>query len=170
MATGERASTGKRDQHLRIHGRGEAQEIIAGMLAQARHKVSIFSPTLDGYLFNTAPIAKALASFAAAHRKNLVRFLIEDVDQSLHHNARIVELCRRLSDFIKIRAVDEDHAGLQEMFLIIDDNAYLHQPDTQKQDYIAGFEGTRKAKHFANQHEHMWECSLAITAIHKLGL
>ncbi len=158
----------KRTKH--VHGRVEAQEVIAEMLAHARHKISVFAPTLDDYLFNTSRVAEALASFAAAGRNNMARFLIEDVDRSLHHNGRVIEMCRRLADFIKVREVDEDHTGLREMFLVIDDNSYLHQPDMVKPDYIAGFDTRGEAKRFTTRYERMWERSHSISAIHTLGL
>lgn len=170
MEPSEGVSTEEHGKHLRVHGRVEAQELMADMLEQARRKISIFAPLLDSYLFSTTRVGSALASFAAAHRNNLARFLIEDVDQALRHNGRIVELCRRLSDFIKIRQVGQDDAGLREMFVIIDDSTYLHQPDTEKPDYLAGLEARGEAKHFSAAYERMWERSRPISAIHTLGL
>jgi phosphatidylserine/phosphatidylglycerophosphate/cardiolipin synthase-like enzyme len=155
-------------QHL--HSRVEAHDVMADMMAQARRRIAIFAPTLDASLFNTSRVTQTLASFGAAHRRNLARLLVENSAQVVHDNGRVVELCRRFSDFIKMRQVDEDHAGLREMFVIIDDHAYLHQRDIDSPDFLAAVNTRRDVRPLILQYERMWDRSHAIPSILTAGL
>jgi phosphatidylserine/phosphatidylglycerophosphate/cardiolipin synthase-like enzyme len=155
-------------QHL--HSRVEAHDLMADMLTQARRRIAIFAPTLDASLFNTSRVTQALASFAAADRHNLVRLLVENSAQAVHDNGRIAELCRRFSDFIKMRQVDEDQAGLREMFVVIDDHAYLHQRDIDNPDFLAAVNARRDVRPLILQYERMWDHSHSIPSILATGL
>ena len=164
------SSASERTDRLHVQSREEARKLAGDLLERARRKILVFAPALYGDFFNTAHAAGTLASFAAAHRNNIARFLVEDVDYSLHHNSRVVELCRRFTDFIRMRRLNEDDTGLQEMFLVVDGTAYLHQAHVDKYDYRVAFSAPREARQLARRHERMWERSLAIPAIHPLGL
>lgn len=155
-------------KHLR--SRAEAHDLMTDMLAQARRRIAIFAPVLDASLFNTSHVTRILASFAAAHRHNLVRVLVENSAQAIHDNGRIVELCRRFSDFTKMRQVDEDHAGLREMFIIIDDHAYLHQRDIDNPDFLAAVNARRNVRPLILQYERMWDRSHSIPSVLTVGL
>jgi hypothetical protein len=155
-------------QHLR--SRVEAHDVMVHMLAQARRQIAIFAPVLDASLFNTSRVTQTLASFAVAHRHNLVRLLVENSAQVVHDNGRVVGLCRRLSDFIKMRQVDEDHAGLREMFVIIDDHAYLHQRDIDNPDFLAAVNARGDVRPLILQYERMWDHSHSIPSVLTAGL
>lgn len=148
----------------------EVRHFLVTLLQQARRKISVFAPTLDGDLFNTSQVIDVLASFTASHRGNLVRFLVEDADQSLHHNARVVGLSRRFSDFIKMHQVDEDNIGLQEQFVIVDDCGYLHQPHLDRPEFHASTDDRSETGQFVIRYERMWERSQSMPGLHTLGL
>lgn len=153
-----------------LNSRDEARDFLLALLQQARRKISVFAPTLDGDLFNTSQVIGVLESFTASHRSNLVRFLVEDADQSLHRNTRVVELCRRFSDFIKMHQVDEDSTGLQEQFVIVDDYAYLHQPHLDRPEFRASSNDRSETRRFAMRYERMWERSQSMPGVHTVGL
>ncbi len=148
----------------------EVRDFLVTLLQQARRKISVFAPTLDGDLFNTSQVIDVLASFTAFHRGNLVRFLVQDADQSLHQNARVVELCRRFGDFIKMHQVDEDNTGLQEQFVIVDNCGYLHQPHLDRPEFRASTDDRSKTQQFTIRYERMWERSQSMPGVHTLGL
>jgi predicted NACHT family NTPase len=153
-----------------LSSREEVRDFLVALLQQARRKISVFAPTLDGDLFNTSQVIDVLASFTAVHRGNLVRFLVEDADQSLHQNARVVGLCRRFSDFIQIHQVDEDNTGLREQFVIVDDCGYLHQPHLDRPEFRASSDDRSETRQFIIRYERMWERSQSMPGVHTLGL
>ncbi len=164
------SSTDHHAEHIHLQSREQARELVEKFLGHARRKIVFLAPTLYSDFFNTTQTASTLARFAAAHRNNVARFLVEDANSSLHDNARVVELCRRYTDFIKMRQLDEDDSGLQEMFLVVDETAYLHQPDVDRHEYRAAFAGRREARRLALRHERTWEHSLVIADILPIGL
>ena len=166
--------TSEYDRHLttatQLNSQEEVRDFLLTLLQQARRKISVFAPTLDGNLFNTTQIIGVLASFTASHRGNLVRFLVEDADQSLHRNARVVELCRRFGDFIKMHQVDEDNFGLQEQFVVVDDCGYLHQPHLERPEFCASNDDRSETRQLTIRYERMWERSQSMPGVHTLGL
>ncbi len=175
MPTGNRHDDSKQAQldtadRVHISGRAEAVRFVAQLFEQAQHSILVFAPSLEPVLFNHGNVAERLASFAVAHRRNLARILVEDATSSVQHNQRLAELSRRFSDFIKFRQVDEDHSSLREMYLIVDERAYLHQPELDKAEYFAALHDRRRARLLSREFERMWDRSQPITEVHTLGL
>lgn len=166
--------TGQREHQptaaRQLNSRDEVRDFVVTLLQQARRNISVFAPTLDGDLFNTSQVIDVLAGFTAAHRGNLIRFLVEDADQALHQNARIVGLCRRFSDFIKMHQVDEDNFGIREQFIVVDDCGYLHQPHLDRPEFRASSDDRSETRQFLIRYERMWERSHSMPGVHTLGL
>jgi len=153
-----------------IRGCDEVSDFLAGLAESATREIVIFAPQIDGGLFNTPRFARALASFAARHRNNLARIVVEDAQQVLRDNDRLVGLCRRLSDFIHMHQVAEEHLGIREMFLVIDHRGYLHQPDIAKPDCIADPHNTHDAVLLARRFNELWDRSEPILSLRSTGL
>ena len=153
-----------------IRGRDEVSDFLAGLAESATREIVIFAPQIDGALFNTPRFARALASFAARHRNNLARIVVEDAEQVLRDNDRLVGLCRRLSDFIHMHRVAEEHLGIREMFMVIDHRGYLHQQDVAKPDCIAEAHNTHEAVLLTRRFNELWDRSESIPGLHPAGL
>src|SRR3989344_6527834 len=128
-----------------IRERDEVGDFLAVLAESATREIVIFAPQIDGVLFNTPRFARALASFAARHRNNLARIVVEDAEQALRDNDRLVGLCRRLSDFIHMHQVSDEHIGIREMFIVVDHRSYLYQEDTSKHECISHLNDAHQA-------------------------
>lgn len=175
MPTGNRHDDDKRaelDTAGRVHisGRAEAVRFVAQLFEHAQRSILVFAPILEPVLFNHNNVLEPLASFAVAHRRNLARILVEDATLSVQHNHRLAELSRRFSDFVKFQRVDEGHSSLREMYLVVDERAYLHQPELDKAEYSAALDDRRGARLLSREFERMWDRSQPITEVHTLGL
>jgi hypothetical protein len=148
----------------------QVRERLAQLAEGARHDVQLFAPQLDARLFNGARLTAALAHFVSQHRHSRVRFLVEDGEQALRDNQRVVELCRRLSDFIDLRQVGEAHRGLREAFLVADRAAYAHQQDVTQPQFVVDPSGRRTALELAGRFEAMWEQSEPVAGLRTAGL
>lgn len=157
-------------QHLLIKGRDQIRDRIAELAEQARREVVIFAPQLDPHFFNTARLGRALASFAARHRHNLARLLVEDGGQALRDNDRVADLGRRLGDLIHIRQVSEEYVGHREMFVIVDRTACLHQLDTDKPECLAGARLGRDTVELVERFDEWWERSIELPGRSTAGL
>lgn len=153
-----------------LRDRAEVGDFLAGLAESATREIVVFAPRLDGAFFNSARFARALASFAARHRQNLARIVIEDTQQALRDNDRLVGLCRRLSDFIHMHQVAEEHLGLREMFIVVDHRGYLRQPDIAKPDCLAHPRDGHEAVLLTRRFNEFWDRSEPITALRAAGL
>jgi len=153
-----------------IRDRHEVSDFLVVLAENATREIVIFAPRLDGAFFNSSRFARALASFAARHRQNLARIVVEDTEQTLRDNDRLVGLCRRLSDFVHMQQVAEEHLGIREMFLVIDHRGYLHQQDIAKPDCIADFHNAHDAVLLARRFDELWDRSEPILSLRSTGL
>lgn len=165
--TAEAATTPVR---VRLKNRDAVRAQIALLAGQARHELRIFAPQLDPALYNTVELTGQLASFVARDRHNFVHILIEDSVQAVRDNDRVLLLCRRMSDFVRMHRVGEQHIGLKEMFLVVDRLGYLHQPDLARPDCLSASADARGAVQLTLRFQEMWERSEPIRTINTVGL
>ena len=165
--TNEEKST---PQRRIIRDRKEVTEILTALVESATREIVIFAPQLDGTLFNSMRFARALASFSARHRHNLARIVVEDAEQAIRDNDRLVGLCRRLSDFIHMHQVSEEHIGIREMFVVVDHRSYLHQEDIAKHECFVHPHDGHQAVMLARRFNELWDRSNPILSIRSAGL
>ena len=150
--------------------RDSIRDAVATLIGQARREIIVFAPQMDAYFFNNSQLARSLASFAARNRNNLARVLVEDATQVLRDNDRIVALCRRLSEFIQMRQVAEEHLGFREMFVIVDGVSYLHQPDVTEYECVVEPAGRKGAVELRQRFQPMWDRSEPAVGLNTAGL
>jgi hypothetical protein len=153
-----------------VRDRGGIAPRLVALIAQARHELAVFQPQLEPALFNASATTNALVAFVTAHRHNRVRLLVEDAEQAVRDNPRVVELCRRLSDFVEMRQVGEEHRGLRELFVTADRSGYLHQSDLTRPECVIELHDRGHGGELAQRFEAMWERSEPIAAIRTAGL
>lgn len=145
-------------------------ERIAALAEATVHEFDVFAPQLDPRWFNTGRLHRALAGFATRHRHNRARLLIEDAAQAVRDNNRMIDLARRLSDFIEIRQVGESDRGLREMFVLADRSAVLHQQDVTRVEALVETGGRRAGAELRSRFQGMWDRSEPIPEIRTAGL
>jgi len=150
--------------------RAAVQARVLELALRARHEFLVFSPQLDARLFNIRELTQALTDLATRDRHNRVHILVEDTDQALRDNDRVVRLCQRLSDFVQLRRTGEEHLGLRELFVVTDRLGYLHQPDITNPEWVSAFAQQRAAVPLAQRFYEMWDRSEPVSAIHTVGL
>lgn len=171
METAKNSSNPETNPQRRIiRDRAEVSDFLAKLAENATREIVIFAPRLDGTFFNSSRFARALASFAARHRQNLARIVVEDTEQTLRDNDRLVGLCRRLSDFIHMQQVAEEHLGIREMFMVVDHRSYLYQQDMAKPDCVAHPRDGHEAVLLTRRFNELWDRSEPIVTLRATGL
>ncbi len=157
-------------QQRRIATREELCEAVITLLEQAQRNIVVFGPSLDRNCFNTARATDALGQFISRHVDNRIRILIENEQQVLRDNARLVAMARRFGDSIHIRHVGEDHVGLRELFVITDNRDYLYQENVDRLESIVDYQGPGDAIPLVRRFYGMWDMSGPATSINVIGL
>ncbi|KPL26931.1 MAG: hypothetical protein AMJ72_11680, partial [Acidithiobacillales bacterium SM1_46] len=90
--------------------------------------------------------------------------------QAVRDNNRLIDLARRLSDFVEIRQVGESDRGLRELFVLADRNAVLYQQDVTRVEAIVDTGGRRAGAELRMRFQGLWDRSEPIPEIRTTGL
>jgi hypothetical protein len=170
MGNDENESDIEAGSRFRASGREQIIENVAQALEKARHSVAIFSPILDSNYFNTSRAAEALAKLCSNGRPNRIRILVQRGDETIRNNGRITSLAQRLSDFIQIKQLEPSAGTFSDMFIVVDRDIYLRQPDYEKPECVVDFKATHELGALSRQFDKLWERSEAIPGLHVVGL
>ncbi len=157
-------------ERILLRHREAVRDHVATIVETARREIIIFSPQLDPYYFSNPRVTRALAGFAAGHRQNRARILIEDGIQAVRDNDRLVELSRCMSEFVEIRQVGEQHRGIREMFVVVDRASSLHQEDTTRTEVGLRMQDRSAAGLLQLRFQELWDHSEPVTEIRTAGL
>ena len=170
MGNEENVSSSDPGSRFRASGREEIIDNVAQALEKARHNIAIFSPALDSNYFNTSRVSDALAKLCSGGRPNRVRILVQRGDETIRHNGRITSLAQRLSDFIEIKQLDPSAGSFSDMFIVVDRDIYIRQPDHEKAECVVDFNATHELGALSRQFDKLWERSESIPGLRVLGL
>jgi GNAT superfamily N-acetyltransferase len=133
---------------------------IATLARQAHRRIDLLSWDLNPALYEQAAFLEAVRYLALELSGRLpVRILLVDASPAIKRGHQLIELARRLSTDIQIRAVPADWVKQCDQFLLCDDQGYaltpLRNPRRTQVDFRAGAETRRLRRLF----EHLWEQS-----------
>lgn len=148
----------------------EINEAAATVLARATRKVLVFGPRLELPVFNSNNAYDHLARLIAGDRHNHIRILIRDERFFLVHNRRLVQLCQRFTSYAKARKIPLELDTAGDLFIVVDDCAYLHQSHFDMPIAVANLEARGRATLFARRFEELWEHCEPVAEISTLGL
>lgn len=141
----------------RLHDAGAMREIIRGSPNEAQHTLRLFIPVLSEPMFNSNDWAESVARFCARHERNHFFLLVEDIGASRRHNSILLDYLRKVSDHVGWRQVAEEHRGLRELILIIDDKLVLYQPSLDSLETVVIRDYRPRIKDITNRFERMWQ-------------
>lgn len=148
----------------------EINETVTTLLAQTNRKLLLFGPRLDLAVFNSNNTYDHLAQLIASNRHNQIRILIGDERFFLVHNRHLLQLCQRFSSYVKARRILPEVDVATELFIVVDDRAYLHQSHFDTPIAVANLDARGRAALFTRRFEELWEHSEPIAEISTLGL
>jgi predicted GNAT family N-acyltransferase/CheY-like chemotaxis protein len=109
--------------------RDQARDAIAGLLADARYELAIYTRDLDPLLFDTTAALEAIKRIALSGRHARIRVIVQDARKAVADGHRLIALAQRLPSVIAIRTpVDEQDLQYAAAFLLNDRRGYLFRP------------------------------------------
>ncbi len=132
------------------------RELIRTSPEQALHSLRLFVPIVSDPLYNSKDWSEAVARFCARNARNSFQLLTEDMS-SCRHNTVLFNHFKKVSDHVGIRQVAEEHRGLRELILIVDDEMVLHQPSLDSLDTIVIRNYRPRIKEFSDRFKRMWQ-------------
>ena len=153
-----------------LRGAEAVQAAVLALIERAERTLAVYAPVLQPALLNGTAQTRALAQFAARHRSNTVRLLVDDAAQALRDNDRLVNVSRRLSDAIKWHEVEMEARGGGELFIIADGRTCLYVPDRLRNDADWAETKDPLPVDLQQRFDTLWERSLPATALRPAGL
>lgn len=155
--TGELPALGGDDAILRCDSAEEVDRVVLALLTQARRSIAVSAPVLDLPAFNAERTARALARFAADNRRNHARVLIDNEQDLMRRNPRLVELCRSLPSFIELRVLPQEYGPLEELVVVADGTGFLRRREPGGTDASASMNAPARCRQLLREFDHRWE-------------
>lgn len=151
-------------------GRDVIQEMVQKLAKSIERECIIMGPVLDQHYFNNADFVEALATFATSHPRNIAKILIENSAQVIRDNGRLITLCRRLNENLRLRGLPEEYHGHSDLFFITDRQTLLLQPNTGKPEITVSINDKTTAAPFVRRFDYAWQRSVPMPGLHTFGL
>lgn len=112
----------------------EYLDAAVSLLTQSSKYVRIRSAVLDPSLFDKQAFNEALSAFARKSRYSEVHILIDLPDVLLKRGHRTLELMRRLTQKITIKAYFDEANEYRDSYILSDSRGILIKPTSQEED------------------------------------
>lgn len=141
---------------------------VLGVIDRARHRIALYASVLPPLPFATVAVGRALTQFAVAHGQHRVQLLIDDADQALRDNERLVALTRRLPEQMQWRQLAAEDRQAPDC-VIVNDNATgvrLVPALGNSMEWI----DAAAAREWYARFDRLWQRAAPLPALHSLGL
>lgn len=153
---------------------GSRSEIAASrlqLLAETKHRLSIYQPVLDTDLYASLNEMAELRRIATSGRGADIRILLHDPEAALRNSHRLVALAQRLPSVLHIRTpLEEVDLAYASAYLLTDQGGYLFQPDARRADARASLQDRAAQAPLAQHFNEVWERSMPARALQPLDL
>ncbi|MBI2380108.1 MAG: hypothetical protein HYV16_05060 [Gammaproteobacteria bacterium] len=138
------------------------------LLQQCNHQVQIFTHDLESRLYNRAEILDAFSRLARRSRLSRIEILVFEPGVAVREHNRLIELYRRMTEYIAIRQVHADYLQDPTAFALFDGKGIIYRPQHALYhgyaDYYALYEVLEKQKYF----QEIWEKSVPVQEFQRL--
>lgn len=153
-----------------LRGAIAVQAAVLALIERAERTLVVYAPVLAPTLLNGTAPTRALSQFATRHRHNTARVLVDDAQQALRDNDRLIGVSRRLKDAIQWRELTTEDRGGGELFLIADGRACVYLPDRLRNDGEWAETKDPLPIDLQKRFDAMWERSQPAMALSPVGL
>lgn len=157
-------------EHFRIDNRQQASAASLELIGKARREINILVHDYDDVMLPPMQFTGLLSEFITQHQQNRVRYLCSESSRLHERGARLVELARRFSTFIKLRQIPDDLKPVTEQCLLIDDIGSLHQQDYNLASYYVSVDDRVRNRRHSRHFDDLWQRAGSVPGIHVTGL
>jgi len=156
--------------HVVLERSEEHYATVLDMLQSTHRSVHIFSRRLDGKLYDTREFAETVARLASRQPRVRFRILLQEIDPLIKYGHRLIELARRLTTAIEIRAVHPDYRYYNEAFMVFDERRIIHRTLANRYEGIANDNDPDLARKLLDFFIEVWEVSQVDPNLRRLHL
>jgi predicted GNAT family N-acyltransferase len=166
-----RCRLGHSPGRLRLASAVMQREGVGRLAAQSQSELLISTPDLEPALYDR-PIVLETMLRLAVHRGGRVpvRVLVMDAEQALKRGHRLIELSRRFSSAIQLRALPEDLVDGAEACLLADAVGYGLRPSADRDSLLLDFADSGQTRRLRRRFELLWQESRVHPGLRRLYL
>jgi len=152
------------------NGQESIQQAVLKITRATVREYIIMGPVLDPRIFNHSEFIEALTTFVTHHPRNIAKILIENSNQVINENGRLITLCRRLNENLRIRAMPDEYQGQSDLFLVADNETLLFQKSISSPVVIVTKSDKTIAAPYKRRFDYAWQHSIPMPGLRTPGL
>lgn len=161
---------GESDELIDLESSAEHRQVSVTMVRQARLSLDMVCRALDPAVYDQSDLVDAVRSLALGHDRARIRVLIQDAAPLVRRGHRLLNLQRRLSSFIEIRAQSPDFKDFGQAYLVVDETAYIYRELADRYEGVASFNDPGQARFYTRGFDRMWEIARVDPNLRALGI
>ncbi len=158
------------DANLILESESDLEQMLLALFKLAQRRVLLRAPRLDWPIYQSEELDGEISRIITTELNNRVLILLEDEEHFLHHNTRLLAQCRKFSTYIKVRTLPKEYCEPTEMYMVVDDIAFLHQARSDISYGVANLNAAGRARTLTRQFIEAWERSEPPAELFRLGL
>tara|TARA_R110002050_G_scaffold1244_2_gene8512 strand:- start:39727 stop:40233 length:507 start_codon:yes stop_codon:yes gene_type:complete len=155
---------------LRFEGRDEAIPLALSLAQTAKRQICIMGPNIDAILFDSPEFVACLKKLALSSPRAEIKIISQATKVNVQRGHRIIPLAQHLTSSVHIRKPDSLHSNIQNILLLVDDEAYLKCPRATHYEGTACFYDRLEMQGLQSQFDAIWSHSTADMSIRRLHL
>jgi len=161
---------GETNELIELDLREDLRQLILSMSQQAKHRILIFSHSLDHALFDTDELYEAIKTLAIASQRTHIHIIVQDAKNMTSKGHRLLELTRRITSHMKIKVTAREHKDILETFIIFDGCAYIVQNNPELFQAYGNFYDPLKTRQLSEQFDELWARGIIDSSLRRLSL
>lgn len=166
----DKLALGDSDENLILESVEDLNHMVLALFQLARRQVLLRAPRLEWPVFASQELSDEIGRIVKSELSNQVLVLIEDEEHFFHTNSRVLALCRRFSSYVKLRLVPEEYREPAELFLTVDNLAFMHQARADVNYAVANLNAPGRVRTLSRRFNEIWERSEPPAELFTLGL
>lgn len=137
------------------------REHIINMSSQAHFSINCLSRDLDANLTNNHEFINSIRHVIKNSKNIRIHFLVHNIEKSIHHGHRIIDLAQRLSSYITIKILSNEYKHHNNAFMVVDNSAVIYREQSDRFDSIIEYSNKQKAEKLNHFFKDAWEHGLS---------
>lgn len=137
---------------------------------QARIRLRIRTPDLEPRVYDNAAFVEAVRALALRSARTDIRILLHDTDAAIKRGHRLIDLARRLTSRLEIRALRPPPGVPDDAFLLADGRALIHRPNAERTAATVRCNAPRDVRLLENRFQALWHDAETAADLRRLHL
>ncbi len=152
----ETAKIGEFNEPLVVTTMEQNRLACLNMARQAVHTLHIYSQDLDPAIYSNREFVAAVTRLAVSSKHARIEILVRDTNPIIQHGHMLIETMRKLSSYIQMRKVCEEHMDFTQGFFIADERALVLRKVVTRFEGVVKFNAAMECRELLKTFREVW--------------